>query len=108
MKQQLTGSWDELSPALAASLQAIADRVAVLAGASSLPRGLTPEGLAGARAELEAVTREWNEATAAFQGGDVPRALERARDVRARADALAATPGLATAPAAPAGPPPPR
>ena len=107
-KQQLTGAWDEQAPALAASLQAIADRVAALAGASSLPRGLTSEALAAVRAELDAVTREWNEATAAFQGGDVPKALQLAGDVEARAEALALTLGFAPTPAAPAAAPPPR
>ena len=107
-KQQLTGAWDEQAPALATSLQAIADRVTALAGASSLPRGLTAEALAGAKAELESVTREWNEATTAFQGGDVPRALQLAGDVKARAEALAGTLGLGPVPAAPAGAAPPR
>jgi hypothetical protein len=107
-KQQLTATWDEISPALAASLQAITDRVTALAGASSLPRGLTPDDFAAARAELDAVTREWNEATAAFQGGDVPKALQLAGDVKARAEALAGTLGLAPAPAAPAAAAPPR
>jgi hypothetical protein len=107
-KQRLTGTWDELSPDLAASLQAITDRVTALAGETSLPRGLTPDAFAAARAELDAVTREWNEATAAFQGGDVPKALQLAGDVKARAEALALTLGLAPAPAAPAAAPPPR
>jgi phytoene dehydrogenase-like protein len=107
-KQRLTGTWDELSPALAASLQAITDRVTALAGATSLPRGLTPDAFAAARAELDAVTREWNEATTAFQGGDVPKALQLAGDVKARAEALAGTLGLAPPAAAPAAAPPPR
>jgi len=94
-RQQATRTWDERAAALAASLQAIADRVAAVAAAPSLPRGLTPEALAGARVELGAVTREWDEATAAFQGGDVPTALRLAEDVEARSEALAGTLGLA-------------
>ncbi len=107
-KEQLTGTWSELSAALPGSVQAVTDRVAALAGATALPRGMTTDTLASARAELDAVTREWNEAAAAFQAGDVPKSIEMARDVRARADALAATLGVikSTAPAAGAAPPP--
>jgi hypothetical protein len=102
-KEQRITAWNALSAALPGAVQALADRVATLAGASSLPRGMTQETLASAQAELGAVTREWNEATAAFQGGDVPRALELARDVEARTEALAVRLGLATAPVPPAG-----
>jgi hypothetical protein len=100
-KERLAATWNELSAALAGHVQAVTDRAAALAGAASLPRGLTPEAFASAQAEVAAVTREWSEATAAFEAGDVPKALEMARDVRARADALAATLGVVRAPAPP-------
>jgi hypothetical protein len=100
-KEQLSAAWSELSAALPGPVQAVTDRAAALAGAASLPRGLTPEAFASAQAEVAAVTREWNEATAAFEAGDVPKAIEMARDVRARADALAATLGVIKAPAPP-------
>jgi hypothetical protein len=47
------------------------------------------------------VTQAWAEATAAFQGGDIPRALRMAQDVKAKADALAGMLGLAARPRPP-------
>ena len=46
------------------------------------------------------MTRAWTEATAAFQGGDVSRAVRTGQDVKAKADALAAMLGLTPPPAA--------
>ena len=56
--------------------------------------------LAAAQADLGSVTQSWTEATAAFQGGDVPKALKTAQDVKVKADGLAGMLGLTPAPAA--------
>jgi hypothetical protein len=61
---------------------------------------VTRDMLASAQTDLASVTQAWTEATAAFQGGDVPRALKTAQDVKAKADALAGMLGLSAAPAA--------
>jgi len=50
--------------------------------------------------DLNTITQAWNDANSASQGGDIPRALEMARDVKARADALAGALGLTAAPPA--------
>ena len=63
---------------------------------------MTRDALAAAQAELASVARDWSEAAAAFQGGDVSKALETGRDVEARVDALAGRLGLAAAPSPPA------
>jgi hypothetical protein len=103
-KDQLVAAWNELSGSLPGQLQAIAGKLAGLAEAKALPRGMTRDMLATAQTDLGSVTRAWTEATAAFQGGDIPRALRTAQDVRARADALAGRLGLTAGPAPAAGP----
>jgi len=96
----MVAAWNEISGTLPGAVQAITEKVAGLAAAKALPKGMTRDMLAAAQTDLGSVTRAWSEATAAFQGGDVPRALETARDVKAKADALAGMLGLSAAPAA--------
>ena len=99
-KAQLTAAWTALSASLPGLVQSITEKVTTLAAAKSLPKGMTREMLASAQTDLGAVTEAWTAATAAFQGGDVPKAVKTAQDVRAKAEALAGLLGLAPAPAA--------
>jgi hypothetical protein len=101
-KDRLVAAWNEVSGGLGGEIQAITGRLSGLADAKALPRGMTQDTLAAAQADLESVTHAWSEAGAAFQGGDVPKALETARDVKARVDALAGTLALTAAPSPPA------
>lgn len=100
-KSQLTAAWNDLSGSLPGKIQAIAGKLSGLAEAKTLPRGMTRETLASAQTDLASATQAFSEATATFQGGDIPRALKTARDVKAKVDALAGMLGLAApAPAA--------
>jgi hypothetical protein len=99
-KDELVAAWNSLSGALPGQVQAITEKVTGLAAAKALPRGMTKDMLASAQTDLGSVTQAWTEATAAFQGGDVPKALKTAQDVKAKADALAGMLGLTAAPAA--------
>ncbi|HSD66291.1 MAG TPA: hypothetical protein VLF95_06300, partial [Vicinamibacteria bacterium] len=99
-RQKQVAAWNEVSASLPALVEAIAVRVAEAAATKTLPKGLDEARFAAARADLESVTQGWSEATAAFQGGDVPRAVRTALDVEAKAGTLAATLGLAPAPVA--------
>jgi hypothetical protein len=99
-KAQLTAAWTALSGSLPGLVQSITEKVTTLAAAKSLPKGMTREMLAIAQTDLGAVTEAWTGATAAFQGGDVPKAVKTAQDVKAKAEALAGLLGLAPAPAA--------
>lgn len=101
-KDRQAAAWDELSGGLAGEIQAITGKLSGLGDAKALPRGMTPDTLAAAQADLASVTRAWSEASAAFKGGDVPKALETAREVKEAADALAARIGLTAARPAPA------
>jgi len=97
-KERLMGTWSELSGSLPGLVQSITEKVTALGAARSLPKGMTRDTLAGAQADLASVTQAWTEATAAFQGGDIPKAVKTAQDVKAKADALAGMLGLTAAP----------
>ena len=98
-KGQLVAAWNDLSGSLPGQVQAITGRLTGLADAKALPKGMTRDMLASAQTDLGSVTQAWTEATAAFQGGDIPRALKTAQDVKTKADALAGMLGLPGAPA---------
>ena len=105
-KQRRVAAWSVVAESVPVLVQAIATRVASLVEQQKLPRGMDEAGFATARTDLESVTRGWSEAEAAFQGGDVSRALRSGQDVRAKAEALGATLGVAP-PASPAATTPP-
>jgi hypothetical protein len=94
-RSQLTMTWTAISGSLPGLVQAITEKLTTLGAAKALPWGLTRETLASAQRDLGSVTEAWTAATAAFQGGDVPRAVETAQDVKAKAEALARMLGLA-------------
>lgn len=99
-KARLAAVWSEMSGRLPGRIRSISDEVAALAGRTSLPWGMTTEALAGAQAELVSLGETWREATAAFESGDVARAVELAEDVEARSEALAGAVGLVAGPEA--------
>jgi hypothetical protein len=99
-KAQLTTTWTSLAAGLPGLVRSITEKVTALAAARSLPKGMTRDLLESARADLGSVSEAWTAATAAFEGGDIPRAVQTAEDVKARAEALAGTLGLSPAPAA--------
>lgn len=101
-QEQITAEWKGLATSLPQRVEAITARVSALGAGQALPKGLTQEALAGAQADLATIARAWTDATAAFEGGDIPKAVKAAQDVKAKADALAGMLGLTTAVAAPA------
>jgi hypothetical protein len=98
-KERRVSAWHEMEASVPGLVRAIAARVADLAAAQRLPRGMDDARFAAARTDLESVARAWSAAAAAFQGGDVPRAVRTAKDVKAKAEALAAMLGVVAAPA---------
>jgi hypothetical protein len=96
-RAQLTATWTAVSGSLPGLVQSITEKVTTLAAARSLPKGMTKDMLANAQTDLASVTESWTAATAAFQGGDIPRAVQTAQDVKAKAEALAGMLGLAPA-----------
>ena len=98
-KSELVARWKEMSATVPGLVQAIDAKVAELAAANKLPKGMDDAGFAAARTDVGSVTQAWSEATAAFQEGDVPRAVRTAQDIKAKAEALAGMLGIAVAPA---------
>jgi len=98
-KGELVEAWNELAGSVPGEVQAITGKLSGIAEAGALPKGMTRETLASAQTDLDSVTRAWSEASAAFRGGDVPKALQTGRDVKAKVDALALMLGMRAAPA---------
>jgi hypothetical protein len=88
---KLAVAWDAISRSLPARLARLRARIAGLTLTTSPGTGPHDGRLEPARAELRALSVAWEEATTAFEGGDVALALTTARDVGARAEALAVT-----------------
>jgi hypothetical protein len=98
-KGKLTETWTEMSRTLPGLVRSLDEKVAALGTGETLPGGEAAERLAAVRADLRSLNEAWAEATGAFEGGDVPRAVKAGQEVRARAEALARM-LRATAPAA--------
>jgi len=94
-KDDMVAAFHELRSSLPPLVRSLLTRVAALAGARRLPRGVNRAMVGSAQRELAAIASDWNEAASGFEAGDVPAALERARSVGARAEELAAALGVA-------------
>jgi hypothetical protein len=94
-KDELVDAWTRLSGEMPGLVQGLTAKVTELGAAKKLPKGMDAVTLANAQGSLASITEAWGLATAAFQGGDVPRALKLAQDVETKATALAGVVGLA-------------
>ncbi|HEY7369805.1 MAG TPA: hypothetical protein VIB08_00285 [Thermoanaerobaculia bacterium] len=103
-KEELTKTWNEVSASLPVMVGQIESRVAALTAMKRLPKGIDKAALESASAGLARAKTSWTEATSAFQGGDLNVAIEKARAVKAEAEALMGTLGITTMQAAPAAP----
>ncbi|HEX9189717.1 MAG TPA: hypothetical protein VGB87_21765, partial [Vicinamibacteria bacterium] len=103
-RDEFTKAWRAVADATKPLVAGLGARMAEIAAAPKLPKGLDPEKLASARAELGAIAAEWGRAGQAFESGDVPGALQAAQRVKARAEALSGL--LGPAPASPVAAPP--
>jgi hypothetical protein len=83
---EVASAWDDLSRELPALIARLRARVAL---ASSPAAGPSDPGLEAVRAELQDIGDAWDEARAAFEGGDASRALATAHKTRTEAEALA-------------------
>jgi hypothetical protein len=97
-KAGLVSAWNDVSARVPGLVESVSARVDALVAAQRLPKGTDEATFAAIRTDVGSVAREWDEAKAAFEGGDVPRAVRTARDVEAKALALAGTLGLEGAP----------
>jgi hypothetical protein len=101
-KEVLEKAWAGIADVVPPAIERLAARLAELAARRTPPGEAEARWLAAARTDLDGVARAWTEAGEAFAGGDVPRAVRMAQDVRASIVSLSDRLGLASAPAPPA------
>jgi hypothetical protein len=99
-KAELTKTWEELSVGLPKMVDAVKSRVDILSKSKKLPANVTKEKFEAAKAGLAEATKGWEDATAAYKGGDVADAVARADAVKRKTvEALEAL-GMPVPPAA--------
>ena len=99
-KAELTKSWEELSAGLPKMVDAVKSRIDILSKSKKLPANVTKEKFEAAKAGLAEATKGWDDATAAFKGGNVADAMAKADVVKKKAvEALEAL-GMSVPPAA--------
>jgi hypothetical protein len=99
-KVALTKTWEELSTGLPKMVDAVKARVDILSKSKKLPANVSKEKFEAAKAGLADATKGWEDATAAFKGGNVADAGAKADAVKKRTvEALEAL-GMPTPPAA--------
>lgn len=102
-KGELARGWTALTASLPRTMAALRARLEELDGAERLPGVLDAERLGAARKSLDGMALAWEEATAAFEAGDLPAAVARASDLALKGDELTALLGVSS-PAPDAGP----
>ena len=87
-------------------LDAIKSRLDILSASKKLPENLDKAKLEGAKGGYEAAAKMWDDAKAAFSGGNLADAMAKANDVKGKAVEVMTTLGMqvpaAAAPVAPA------
>jgi hypothetical protein len=113
-KAELAKAWEEMSGGLPNMLEAIKSRLDILSQSRKLPAGLDKEKLDGAKGGYEAAAKMWEDAKAAFAGGNAADALAKGKTVKDKAVEVMTALGMqvpaaaAPAPAAPAPAPAPK
>ncbi len=82
------GEWTSYASDLPKMFGAIQGRVATLSSAKSLPKGMDAATLDTARSGLASMQSAWDDATAAFTGGNAIDAVAKARSVKAMGEEL--------------------
>jgi hypothetical protein len=90
-KQELAAAFAAMQASLPAVLDTLTKQLTAYAGMKKLPAGIDKAGVAAAQAELPNVAAAWASASAAFEGGDVLKAVEAATLVRSKLDDLSKT-----------------
>jgi len=102
-KVELTTAWNQMSSSVPGLIDTMKTTLTQAIAKKTLPKGMDKAKAEGTQTDLDGLKQTWQQAADAFQGGDIPKAVQTAQDVQAKAEALAAILGLtpAAAPAAP-------
>jgi hypothetical protein len=84
-KAELSKSWEGLSSGMPKVVEAIRSRVDILSQSKKLPKGISSETLAQAKAGLNQITEQWNAATEASKDGNLADAISKASSVKVKA-----------------------
>jgi DNA repair exonuclease SbcCD ATPase subunit len=103
-KDELTKKWDELVQAVPPMVAALQTKVDELGQLKKLPKEMTAEKLAEAKAGLDAVKADWAKAEESFKAGNFSEALTAAGAIKEKATKQMEALGLSIAPVAPATP----
>jgi hypothetical protein len=95
--EALNGQWTGFAASLPQAVTAIEAKLASLAKTKKLPAGVTKDGVEAAKSGLAEVKTAWGEATTAFGSGNVQAAVEQAKSIKAKVDAISAKLGLTEA-----------
>jgi hypothetical protein len=93
-KAELAKSWEEMSGGLPKMLDAIKSRLDILSASKKLPGNLDKAKLEGAKGGYEAATKMWDEAKAAFAGGNLADAMAKGKTVKEKAVEVMTTLGM--------------
>jgi hypothetical protein len=93
-KAELAKSWEEMSGGMPKMLDAIKSRLDILSQSKKLPENLDKAKLEGAKGGYEAAARMWDEAKAAFSGGNMADAMAKAKTVKEKAVEVMTTLGM--------------
>ena len=99
-KAELAKSWEAMSAGLPKMMEAVKSRIDILSKSKKLPANVTKEKFEAAKAGLAEATKGWDDATAAYKGGNVADAMAKADTVKKKTvEALEAL-GMPVPPAA--------
>jgi len=90
-KAELASTFESLKGSLPSVLDALGKQLTAYATMRRLPAGIDKAGVAAAQAELPNVTQAWSDAAAAFDAGDLMKAVEGGLSVKATLDGLSKT-----------------
>ncbi|HEY6106837.1 MAG TPA: hypothetical protein VIV59_12690 [Anaeromyxobacteraceae bacterium] len=99
-KDELTAAWKTAAAQMGTQVQSINAKLAELAKAKKLPKGLDKGAVQKAKDGLSAVTKDWADASAKFGSGQLQEAVAAAKGLLPRAQEIAVKLGIGAAPAA--------
>ncbi|MGE0453939.1 MAG: hypothetical protein AB7O37_11550 [Vicinamibacteria bacterium] len=101
-KQELLKAWADLQGQLPQLVRTLTEKVGALSRLKTLPKDVEKAAVENAAEAMPGLSQTWQDAVQAAASGDVPAAVARGEEVKARAEELASSLGLA--PAVEAGP----
>ena len=101
-RDELTAAWKTVAAQMGTQVQAINAKLAELAKAKKLPKGIDKDAVQKAKDGLAALTKDWSDAAAKFGSGQLQEAVAAAKALLPKAGEIAAKLGLQPGGAAPA------